>query len=121
MPTTSPAILNNGPPLLPGEIGAVICKYLPTFPSTVRIPLIMPFETVDSSESGLPTPFSHCFTNGHSVPCDFRPSGCGQLFGSLHASTTAARSNSTPASIVTSTITKVTAGKLYLQFVARVA
>jgi hypothetical protein len=31
-------MLNNGPPLLPGEIGAVICKKLPPSSSNVRIP-----------------------------------------------------------------------------------
>src|SRR6266699_1913192 len=28
IPITSPAVLNNGPPLLPGEMGAVICNYV---------------------------------------------------------------------------------------------
>ena len=54
IPITSPAVLNNGPPLLPGEMGAVICKYLSLSSLTARIPLTIPFETVDSSERGLP-------------------------------------------------------------------
>ena len=54
IPITWPAMLNNGPPLLPGEIGAVTCKNLPPSSSADRIPLTIPFETVDSRESGLP-------------------------------------------------------------------
>ena len=50
IPITSPAILNNGPPLLPGDIGVVSGRNLSPSSSSVRIPLTIPFETVDSRE-----------------------------------------------------------------------
>ena len=53
-PTTSPFSFRTGPPLLPGEMGAVICISL--LSGRARMPLTSPFEKVPSRNPiGLPT------------------------------------------------------------------
>ena len=52
IPITSPRVLRTGPPLLPGEIGAVICRRPLAGPP--RLLLIMPSENVPSKPFGLP-------------------------------------------------------------------
>ena len=52
-PTTSPLPLSTGPPLLPGEIGAVIWRSLSV--PTSRMLLTTPCENVPSNPCGLPT------------------------------------------------------------------
>lgn len=54
---TLPLLLSMGPPLLPGEMGAVIWSILPrakAFPSD-RMLLMFPCENVPSNPRGLPT------------------------------------------------------------------
>ena len=52
MAITRPWELKTGPPLLPGLIGAVICRY--RTPAIVRSPPMIPVDTVPSSPCGLP-------------------------------------------------------------------
>ena len=51
-PITLPSVSSIGPPLLPGDIGAVICKMM--LLSTLRKLLTIPFENVPSRPCGLP-------------------------------------------------------------------
>ncbi len=51
-PMTSPFSLITGPPLLPGEMGVVICMC--SKPKTVRRELMIPSETVPDSPWGDP-------------------------------------------------------------------
>ncbi len=52
MPMTWPCKLNKGPPLLPFEIGALVCKTFVPFKSLME--LINPSETVFSKPWGFP-------------------------------------------------------------------
>ena len=60
IPITRPWELKTGPPLLPGLIGAVICKNLT--PLRMRSPPMIPVETVPSSPCGLPSTMTSCPT-----------------------------------------------------------